>query len=124
MKLAIFSGSTRTGSINQQLQGALLPRIKLAGFEVSSLSLADYEMPLYNGDWEEANGAPKAAKELAAKLAVHDAVIVISPEYNGGLPAGLKNTLDWMTRIGSMDQFHKPIWAIASCTPGPCLELW
>lgn len=119
MKLAIFSGSTREDSINRKLVSALLPRLKDHGFDVTVLSLADYEMPLYNGDWESENGAPLAAKDLASKLAAQDAVIVVSPEYNGGLPPLLKNTIDWMTRIGTMDQYHKPVWAIAACTPGP-----
>ena len=31
----------------------------------------------------------------------------------------MKNTIDWMTRIGDMSQYHNPVWAIAACTPGP-----
>ncbi len=119
MKIAIFAGSTRTGSINGKLVNALHPLLVEAGFEVTVLSLSDYEMPLYDGDWEEANGAPETAKALAAVLSQQDAVYVVSPEYNGSLPPLLKNTIDWMTRIGTMDQYHNPIWLIASCTPGP-----
>ncbi len=119
MKLAIFSGSTRDGSINRKLERALLPMLKEAGFDVTALSLADYDMPIYNGDWEEKNGAPQAAKDLGKKLAAQDAVIVVTPEYNGSLPPVLKNTIDWMTRIDDMSQYHNPVWAIAACTPGP-----
>lgn len=119
MKLAIFSGSTRKGSINLKLEAALVPMLKAAGFDVTVLSLADYAMPLYDGDWEAANGAPDTAKALGKALAAQDAVIVVSPEYNGSLPPLLKNTIDWMTRIDDMRQYHNPVWAIASCTPGP-----
>ena len=119
MKLAIFSGSTREGSINRKLEAALVPMLAGAGFDVTVLSLADYDMPIYNGDWEETNGAPQTAKVLGKELAAQDAVVVVTPEYNGSLPPLLKNTIDWMTRIGDMSQYHNPVWAIASCTPGP-----
>lgn len=119
MKLAIFSGSTREGSINRKLERALVPMLEGEGFDVTVVSLADYPMPLYDGDWEGANGAPDSAKALGKLLAAQDAVMVVTPEYNGSLPPLLKNTIDWMTRIGDMSQYHNPIWAIAACTPGP-----
>ena len=119
MKLAIFSGSTREGSINRKLERALVPLLEFEGFEVTVLSLTDYPMPIYDGDFEAENGAPQAAQDLAGVLAEQDAVMVVTPEYNGGLPPLLKNTIDWMTRVGDMSQYHNPVWAIASCTPGP-----
>ena len=119
MKLAIFSGSTREGSINRKLERALLPMLNAESFDVTVVSLADYAMPLYDGDWEDKNGAPDTAKALAKVLSAQDAVIVVTPEYNGSLPPLLKNTIDWMTRIGDMSQYHNPVWAIAACTPGP-----
>jgi NAD(P)H-dependent FMN reductase len=119
MRLAIFSASTRKASINSALVSATIPRAKDAGFTVSRLDLADYDMPLYNGDWHDENGAPESAKALAKALSGFDAVICISPEYNGSLPPLLKNTIDWMTCLGDMSAFHNPIWVVGSCTPGP-----
>lgn len=118
MKIAIFSGSTRSGSINGKLVTALTTPLKTAGFDVTVLSLSDYEMPLYNGDLEGEQGAPKSAKALSDVLKAQDAVWVVSPEYNGGLPPILKNTIDWLTRLDTMDHYHNPIWVISACTPG------
>ncbi|WP_017931250.1 NADPH-dependent FMN reductase [Robiginitomaculum antarcticum] len=118
MKALIFSGSTRSGSINRKLTGALILKLEDAGFEVTQISLSDYDMPIYNGDWEDKHGAPESAKKLAAHFKSHDAVIIVSPEYNGGLPGLLKNTIDWLTRLGDMKHYHSPVFGIASCTPG------
>lgn len=119
MKALIFSGSTRKDSINRQLTDALTPKLEEAGFAVTQISLSDYDMPIYNGDWEDKHGAPDAAKALAEQFKSHDAIIMVSPEYNGGLPGLLKNTIDWLTRLGSMDHYHSPVFGIASCSPGP-----
>lgn len=118
MNVLIFAGSTREGSINQKLVDALSGELTSGGFDVDAITLADYDMPIYNGDWEEAHGAPEAAKALAAQFKSHDAVIMVTPEYNGGLPAILKNTIDWLTRLEDMSHYHAPIFGIASCTPG------
>lgn len=118
MKVLMFAASTRKGSINAKLITAVEKRFASAGFDTTVVSLSDYDMPIYNGDWEAENGAPETAKELAALFKSHDAVFIASPEYNGGLPALLKNTIDWLTRLGDMEHYHKPIFTIGSCTPG------
>lgn len=118
MNVLIFAGSTREGSINQKLVEALSGQLTTGGFDVDAITLADYDMPIYNGDWEEAHGAPEATTALAAQFKSHDAVIIVTPEYNGGLPAILKNTIDWLTRLGDMSHYHAPVFGIASCTPG------
>lgn len=116
-KIAIFAGSTRTGSINQQFADAIAKLAEDAGAKVTSLSLEDYPMPIYNGDWEAENGQPKAAQELIDVLMAHDGVFIVTPEYNGGLPALLKNTIDWTTRIGT-DHFKGPVYGVAAASPG------
>lgn len=118
MKIAIIPGSHRAGSINQKLCEAMAGLYEARGAQVSLLSLADFEMPIYDGDSEEAHGAPVAAQALHDELIAHDAVLLISPEYNGCMPALVKNTIDWLTRLGDMDAFTRPVWSIGACTPG------
>lgn len=113
-KIAFLCGSTRKGSINQQLQHALIKRFKTAGAACEIINLETYNLPLYHGDLE----LPQAVKSLAAKLAAHDGVVVISPEYNGGLTPMLKNAIDW-TSTHDTTHFKTCYWGIASCTPGP-----
>ena len=57
-------------------------------------------------------------KTLARKLKTCDGIVVVSPEYNGGLPPVLKNAVDWVSTLGT-DAFKSPYWGIASCSPGP-----
>ncbi len=116
-KIALISGSTRSGSINQSLVVAMHHVFKDAGAKPVKIDLSKYDMPIYNGDWELENGIPKATKNLVRRLTACDGVFIATPEYNGCLPALLKNTIDWTTRIG-LEQFTTPIYGIGSATPG------
>ena len=118
MKIVIIPGSHRAQSINVKLSAAMAKLYEARGAQVTVLSLSDFEMPIYDGDWEEAHGTPIAAQELHAEITAHDAVLMVSPEYNGCMPALLKNTIDWLTRLSDMDAFRRPVWSIGSCTPG------
>lgn len=113
-RIGFICGSLREGSINQQLTKALKKRVKAAGAKAVDIDLGSYDLPLYHGDLE----TPAAVKRLASKMKKCDGIIVVTPEYNGGLPPVLKNAIDWTSTIGT-DQFTKPIYGIASCTPGP-----
>jgi len=113
-KIAFLCGSTRKGSINQQLQRALVKRFKSAGAACDIIDIDTYNLPLYHGDLE----LPEGVKTLASDLAAHDGIVVISPEYNGGLTPMLKNAIDW-TSTHDTTHFKNGYWGIASCTPGP-----
>lgn len=117
-KIALFSGSTRTESINLKLINAMAFVFKDLGAKAVKINLNAYEMPIYNGDWEDENGVPKTTKNLVKRLKACDGVFIATPEYNGCLPALLKNTIDWTTRIG-LDHFSEPVYGIGSATPGP-----
>lgn len=116
-KIILFSGSKRTGSINQSLVNAMAHLFKEAGAKPVKISLAHYDMPIFCEDWESENGVPKTTKSLVRKLKNADGVFIASPEYNGCMPALLKNTIDWSSRIGS-DHFKMPVYGIGSATPG------
>ena len=112
--VAFLCGSLRTGSINRQLESALMLRAERAGLAPTRVDLADYELPLYHGDLE----LPDNATRLVGTLEGFDAVVVVSPEYNGSLPPLLKNVIDW-TSTHSTNHLRGPVYGIASCTPGP-----
>ena len=112
--IGFICGSLREASINKQLETALTKRFERAGFQTSSINLEHYELPLYHGDLTP----PAGVKKLTSKLKSCDGVVVISPEYNGGLPPVLKNAIDWASTAGKA-HFEAPYWGIASCTPGP-----
>jgi NAD(P)H-dependent FMN reductase len=62
------------------------------------ISLADYELPLYNGDLEKEQGVPENAKKLKGMMLAHQGIYIASPEYNASIPPLLKNAIDWVSR--------------------------
>lgn len=113
-KIAFICASLREGSINKTLEKALIKRFKAAGAKTSSIDLSKYEMPIYHGDLE----TPATVKKLITRLKSFDGIVFVSPEYNGCLPALLKNTIDWTSTV-STDYIKTAVIGLASCTPGP-----
>ena len=97
MKTLVFAGSTRQQSFNRRLAAVAAQAARDLGADVTLLELADFELPLYNGDLE-AQGTPDKVRELKAIVHAHPAWIICSPEYNASYTGLLKNTLDWLSR--------------------------
>ena len=119
-KIICFSGSTRSGSINVRLLDAALSELKKFDCEITRISLADYPLPIYNGDLEEKEGLPKNAVSLAKLMHEHDGYFITCPEYNGSLSPLMKNTIDWITRVPADEAaaFKNKVGAIGACSPG------
>ncbi|MDJ0930894.1 NAD(P)H-dependent oxidoreductase [Breoghania sp.] len=122
-KILVLAGSIRGGSINTRLAAAMTKELALADAEVTRITLADYPLPIYNGDLEDEHGVPEAAKTLARLFLEHHGVLIVTPEYNASIPALLKNTLDWMSRRGAVGEpyespFHNRVFAISAATNG------
>lgn len=89
-------GSLRADSINRKLAEAAAAHAP-AGVGIHLFSgLAD--IPFYNEDIDEPQVRPAAADALRHAAAQADAVLLVSPEYNGSMPAVLKNAIDWLSR--------------------------
>ena len=71
VRLIAISGSTRQGSFNQRLVELAAESARKAGAEVTTLSLADYPMPLFDHHLE-ATAFPQAALDLKARFVAHD----------------------------------------------------
>ncbi len=92
-KVLGISGSLRAASFNTKLMQAAI-----ISFGDADVSVADLNLPLYDGDLE-AKSIPETVTTLAAQVAQADAIIVSSPEYNKGISGVLKNALDWVSRV-------------------------
>ncbi|MEZ5738674.1 MAG: NAD(P)H-dependent oxidoreductase [Burkholderiaceae bacterium] len=103
VRILCMAASLRRASLNKKLARACAVSAELLGAHARVVDLRDYPMPLYDGDIEAADGVPATAALLAGQVIEADALIIASPEYNGGPPAVLKNSLDWMTRLGKAD---------------------
>ncbi|MBL4918465.1 NADPH-dependent FMN reductase [Szabonella alba] len=110
-----LSGSLRRASFNS---GLLRAAADLApeGVTVQIGSIRD--VPLYDGDLEKAEGLPAAVTRLQAQLQTADAVLMVTPEYNNGMPGVFKNAIDWMSRGPGLKLWvGKPV-AVIGASPG------
>ena len=119
--MLVLSGSTRGGSYNGRLAALAARELAVRDAEVRLLSLADYPLPLYDGDLEGTRGVPESAMKLAELMLASDGVFIASPEYNQSVTPLLKNTIDWLSRIRGdhyRDLWTGRIFAIGAASPG------
>jgi NAD(P)H-dependent FMN reductase len=127
-KILLFAGSTRIGSVNHKLALSIAKSLEFVGSqhkegtEITTISLNDYELPLYCQELE-CDGLPEKLIDFARLVNEHDGLVITSPEYNASLSPLLKNALDWLSRVENIDgQAVTPIKgkpvAIAACSPG------
>src|SRR6201999_3779292 len=89
----------RSRSHNAKLTMTAAHEFALAGADVTRISLADYPLPIYDGDLQAKSGVPKNAVNLKRMIGAHHGVLVVTPEYNSSVPALVKNTIDWVSRV-------------------------
>jgi NAD(P)H-dependent FMN reductase len=121
-RLLFFAGSARTGSLNRKLAAYAHSLAIQNGHSADLIDLADYPLPVYNADLQNAEGIPENARKLKALIGEYQGVFIASPEYNASVPAMLKNTLDWLSRIKDegeqpLQLFKTRVWAISSASP-------
>lgn len=109
-----IAGSLRRDSWNRKLLEAAA---KLAPADVD-LRITDLlgDIPLLNED--HIGDEEGSVHALRAEVAAADALIIATPEYNGGVPGVLKNALDWLSLpLGRSVLEGKPV-ALMGATPG------
>ena len=122
-KILVFAGSIRSGSLNARLADAFTGELVNHECEITRITLADYPLPIYDGDYEIQKGQPENAVKLARLFTAHQGIVIVGPEYNGSLTPLLKNTIDWISRIrGKSGQdivpYRGKITAIAAASDG------
>jgi chromate reductase len=90
----------------------------LQGFAPEGMRVAEApsfaEFPLYNADIQNSTGFPAPVQTMAEAIRAADGVIFVSPEYNYGIPGGLKNAIDWVSRLPNQPFANKPIAMISA----------
>ncbi|MEO3740020.1 NADPH-dependent FMN reductase [Kosakonia sp. WA-90] len=100
-------GSLRKGSFNAMV-ARTLPKLAPAGMTITPLpSIAD--IPLYDADIQQEEGFPQSLEAIAAQIRAADGVVIITPEYNYSVPGGLKNAIDWLSRLPEQPLAGKPV---------------
>jgi chromate reductase, NAD(P)H dehydrogenase (quinone) len=122
-KILVIPGSLRTGSYNVRLAALVVKELVLADADVTRISLADYPLPLYDGDVEAKSGPPHNAVQLKKMLSAHHGVFIVTPEYNASVPPLVKNTIDWISRVRERGEaplavFKRRAFALGAASPG------
>lgn len=121
-RIAVLFGSLRSASLSKQVAEAAVATAP-EGVEVS-IHEGIGDIPFYNEDIDVPGSVPAAAEELRAAAAASDGLLLITPEYNGTLPAVLKNAIDWLSRpYGAGAIKNKPV-AILSGSISPNAAKW
>jgi chromate reductase len=112
LNVITICGSLRKGSYNRMVMN-LLP-----GWAPANLKIAEAppfsEFPLYNADVQNSSGFPASVQTLADAIRAADGVIFVSPEYNYSIPGGLKNAIDWVSRLPNQPFANKPVMIISA----------
>jgi chromate reductase, NAD(P)H dehydrogenase (quinone) len=123
LKILVIPGSLRTGSLNAKLAAVAAHELAKAGADVSRISLSDFPLPIYDGDLQAKSGVPKNAVNLKRMIGAHHGVLIVTPEYNSSVPALVKNTIDWVSRVQDPHEtrgqvFRERAFAIAAASGG------
>ena len=109
VRLLGLPGSLRRNSYSlavlRGLQAALAPPV--------DLQIGDLRLPLYDQD-EDGFSTPETVQAFRHAVEKSDAVVIVTPEYNHGIPGVLKNALDWASRpLGRSALTGKPVLVIS-----------
>ncbi len=126
LRLLVITGSARNGSLNLLLADAAAALAREAGAQVDRFDLRALQLPVYDGDLEAAEGVPDSTLRLLDAVRSADALLIVTPEYNGFPTPLLVNAFDWLSRLGAAGErpaglavtANKPV-ALLSASPGP-----
>ena len=113
-KIAILSSSVRIGH-NSHRVALYLNKFISDNYDagVDIIDLDEYDFPVFDERLRLQTDPTEAMKDFAGRISGADGVIIVTPEYNGGYPASLKNAIDFLTG----EWKRKPV-AIATVSTG------
>ncbi|MFQ6170798.1 NADPH-dependent FMN reductase [Oryzobacter sp. R7] len=122
MNVLVLVGSLRAGSTNRQLADAAVAHLP-EGVEATVFErLAD--LPHYSEELDHDDALPEVARDLREAVADTDAVLLVTPEYNGSLSSAVKNAVDWASRPrGASSIAGKPA-AVLGASGSPNAAQW
>jgi chromate reductase len=112
-KVGYIIGSLAKASINRKLAKGLT-RLSPGDLEFVEIPIRD--LPLYSYDYDA--DFPGAARAFKKAFEPCDGVLIVTPEYNRGLPGALKNAIDWASRPHGKNSFAHMPSAVIGASPG------
>lgn len=121
-KIIAIAGSYRENSYNKRVLAIAANGAREAGADVTIIDLRDYPMPVYDADMQEGGAFDEHALRFQNALNNADGFIFASPEYNGSIPGGFKNAIDWASRGNDKYKMYEPVKgktaALITASPG------
>ncbi len=115
LNVLTICGSLRKASYNAAL-ARMAPKLAPPGLSFHDApSFAEF--PIYNADEQDRSGFPAGVVVWADAIRAADGVLIVSPEYNWSIPGGLKNAIDWASRLKD-DPFPGKPFAVQSAARG------
>jgi chromate reductase, NAD(P)H dehydrogenase (quinone) len=121
MKILAVSGSLRAESHNTQLVREAA-KLAPAGVEVE-LWEGIGDLPIYDQDLEDTD-VPESVRRLREDWSSADAILFATPEFNGSVPGGLKNAVDWASRPKDEAALKNKTVAVIGASMGQFGALW
>jgi chromate reductase, NAD(P)H dehydrogenase (quinone) len=121
MRILAVSGSLREDSYNTSLLRAAVEAAP-DGIELE-LWNGIGDLPLYDQDLETAD-VPDSVRRLREDWAAADAILFSTPEYNGSVPGGVKNAVDWASRPALEGVLRNKTVAVVGASTGQFGALW
>jgi chromate reductase, NAD(P)H dehydrogenase (quinone) len=122
-RILAVSGSLRAGSHNTALLRAAVEAapegVEVELFDPSGIA----DVPLYDQDLD-GDDAPESVARLREAWAAADAILFSTPEYNGTIPGGLKNAIDWASRPAREAALTNKTVALAGASTGQFGAMW
>jgi chromate reductase len=100
-----MAGSLRRASYSSAVLSSLRDLIA----PMATLDVRDLRFPLYSED-DDGTATPEDVRDFRQAIGACDGVVIVTPEYNHGIPGVLKNALDWASRpFGMSVLIGKPV---------------
>jgi NAD(P)H-dependent FMN reductase len=120
-RVIVLVGSLRADSLNRKIAESL----RDSAPEDVSVEILDGldRLPFYNEDLD-GDDAPEAVTAVRERVAAADRVLVVTPEYNGTMPAVLNNAIDWLSRPYGVGALAGKPFGVVGATPTPYGGKW
>jgi chromate reductase, NAD(P)H dehydrogenase (quinone) len=124
MRILAVSGSLRAGSHNTNLLRAAAEAapegVEVELFEPAAIA----DLPWYDQDLDDARDVPEPVRRLRNEWGSADAILFSTPEFNGSVPGGLKNAIDWASRPRLEAALTNKTVAVISASTGQFGGMW
>ncbi len=113
MKLVFLGGSLRPASLNRRLLQHLARQAEARGHFIQCFVGEELRLPLYEDDLP----TPAVVLRMAEAFREAQGAVIVSPEYNAGIPGHLKNAVDWLSVQKPSPWTGLPV-LLAAASPG------